>query len=177
METQVGFSHFSEEDLRRLYPVLRRMAGEKMAYERAGHTLQPTALVHEAWLRMHERENQFWRDSAHFRAAAAETMRRILIDRSRRRARKKHGGNLRHTTLVEAEAVPEETPETLMLINEALERLEKVDPLRARLVVLKYFGGLSNREVADELGVTERTVERYWVFARTWLYQELRQAL
>ena len=171
------FSHFSETDLRQLYPVLRRMAGEKMAFERAGHTLQPTALVNEAWLRMGETEDQSWRDSEHFCSAAALTMRRILIDRSRRRARRKHGAEYQHIPLNEAEAVPEEATESTILISEALKRLEEVDPLRARLVLLKYFGGLSNREVAKVLEVTERTVERYWVFARAWLYRELRAAL
>lgn len=178
MEQPVEFSHFSQDNLLQLYPVLRRMAGEKMAFECAGHTLQPTALVNEAWLRMRETEDQSWRDSSHFFAAAAQTMRRILIDRARRRARRKHGAEFRHVSLTEAEGVPEEeSPEATALISEALDRLEEVDPLRARLVLLKYFGGLSNREVALELAVTERTVERYWVFARAWLYRELREAL
>lgn len=177
MSKPAEFSHFSNEEVRQLYPVLRRMAGEKMAFERPGHTLQPTALVNEAWLRMRESDDQSWRDSAHFCAAAAESMRRILIDRARRRARPKHGADFQHIPLNEVEAVAEEKPQATILISEALKRLEEVDPLRARLVLLKYFGGLSNREVAETLGVTERTVERYWVFARAWLYQELRAAL
>ena len=177
MDASPEFSHFSDDDVRRLYPVLRRMAGQKMAFERPGHTLQPTALVNEAWLRMRETEHQSWRDPEHFCAAAAETMRRVLIDRSRRRARLKRGGEFQHISLNEAEAVPVETAESTVLISEALKRLEEVDPLRARLVLLKYFGGLSNREVGEELGVSERTVERYWIFARAWLYRELREAL
>ncbi len=171
------FSHFSEEDLRRLYPILRGMAGEKMAYERPGHTLQPTALVHEAWLRMREYDDQSWRDSAHFVAAAAETMRRILIDRARRRARHKHGGDLKPVPMSEAEKEPLDAGEHTLLIHEALTRLNQIDPIRARVVLLKYFGGLSNREIAVEMSVNERTVERYWAYARAWLYREIRAVL
>ena len=177
MEPSPEFSHFSEEDLRRLYPVLRGMAGEKMAFENPGHTLQPTALVHEAWLRMREYDDQSWRDSAHFCAAAAETMRRILIDRARRRARRKHGGDLQREPMSEAENKPTDPEENTLLINEALERLRDIDPVRARVVLLKYFGGLSNREIAAEMEVTERTVERYWAYARAWLYREIRALL
>lgn len=177
MEPSLQFSHFSEEDLRRLYPVLRGMAGEKMAFESPGHTLQPTALVHEAWLRMREYDDQSWRDSAHFCAAAAETMRRILIDRARRRARRKHGGDLQREPMSEAEAEPADPEENMLLINEALKRLGDVDPLHARVVLLKYFGGFSNREIAEEMSVTERTVERYWAYSRAWLYREIRALL
>lgn len=177
MEPSPKFSHFSEEDLRRLYPVLRGMAGEKMSFESPGHTLQPTALVHEAWLRMKEYDDQSWRDSAHFCAAAAETMRRILIDRARRRARRKHGGDLQHVPMSEAEDEPVDPAEHTLLIHEALKRLNDIDPVRANVVLLKYFGGLSNREIAVETGVTERTVERYWAYARAWLYREIRAVL
>lgn len=171
------FSHFSEQDLRRLYPVLRGMAREKMAYERPGHTLQPTALVHEAWLRMREYDDQYWRDSEHFCAAAAETMRRILIDRARRRARPKHGGDLEAVPMAQAEEKAGDSPEHTLLIHESLKKLAKIDPLRARVVLLKYFGGLSNQQISLELSVTERTVERYWAYARAWLYREIRAAL
>ncbi|MES2922994.1 MAG: ECF-type sigma factor [Verrucomicrobiota bacterium] len=177
MEQSPVFSHFSEEDLRRLYPVLRGMAGEKMAFENPGHTLQPTALVHEAWIRMREYDDQSWRDSAHFCAAAAETMRRILIDRARRRARRKHGGDLQQVPMTDAEEEPLASDEHALLINEALKQLGEVDPVRARVVLLKYFGGLSNREIAVEMSVTERTVERYWAYARAWLYREIRTLL
>ena len=168
------FSHYSEADVRRLYPILRGMAGEKMSYERHGHTLQPTALVHEAWIRMREKDDQSWRDPAHFCSAAAETMRRILIDRARRRTRIKHGGHVEHVPMSEAEEAIEESNEHALLINEALKRFAEVDPVRARVVLLKYFGGLSTVEIARELGVNERTVERYWAYARTWLYREIR---
>ena len=177
MDQSPEFSHFSEEDLQRLYPVLRGMAGEKMAFEKPGHTLQPTALVHEAWIRMREYDDQCWRDSAHFCAAAAETMRRILIDRARRRARRKHGGDLQQVPMSDAEDVPLASAEHALLINEALKQLGEVDPVRARVVLLKYFGGLSNREIALEMSVTERTVERYWAYARAWLYREIRAFL
>ncbi|MBK1882140.1 sigma-70 family RNA polymerase sigma factor [Luteolibacter pohnpeiensis] len=177
MESELELSHFSEDDIRRLYPTLRAMAGEKMAHERLGHTLQPTALVHEAWLRMRESENQTWRNTAHFCAAAAETMRRILIDRGRRRARKKHGGGLKQVPMQQLDLEEPEHKDSIVVIDEALKRLEEVDPQRARLVLLKYFGGMSNREIAHEMKVTERTVERYWAFARTWLYREIQSRL
>lgn len=174
MDQDSKFSHFSEEDVRRLYPILRGMAGEKMSFERPGHTLQPTALVHEAWMRMRESEDQSWRNTEHFCAAAAETMRRILIDRARRRARRKHGGNLQQVPMSETEQESTSPDEHTLLIDEALKRLGAIDPVRARVVLLKYFGGLSNQEIAVEMSVTERTVERYWAYARAWLYREIR---
>lgn len=169
-----SFSPYSEQDVARLYPVLRRMAGEKMAYESPGNTLQPTALVHEAWMRLRSERNQSWRDSSHFCAAAAETMRRILINRARWRKRLKRGRDHERVSMSVAEEEPESQDDKTLLINDALERLGKSDPVRARLVLLKFFGGLSNKEIAVEMSVTERTVERYWAYARAWLYREIR---
>ena len=157
-----------------LYLELRRLAAAQMAHEAAGQTIQATELVHEAWLRLSGAG--IWQNPGHFFAAAAGTMRRILIDRARRKLRVKRGGGLVRVGMTCADAAATAAPEhQVLLINEALERLEKIDPTRARVVVLKFFGDLSNHEVAAELGVTERSVERYWAFAKAWLYREIRQ--
>lgn len=174
MDGPVEFSHYSEEDVRRLYPVLRAMAGERMAFERPGQTLQPTALAHEAWLRMRSGDDASWQNTAHFFTAAAETMRRILIDRARRRMRVKHAGDLERVPWADAENEVNEEDEPTLQVNAALEKLKKVNPPRAQVVLLKFFGGLTNQEVAEEMGVTERTVERYWAYSRTWLFREIR---
>lgn len=163
----------SEELLPFVYPDLRRHAAVKMSNESAQQTLQPTALVHEAWLRIMGRGNR-WKNRAHFFGAAAEAMRRILIDNARRKARLKNGGDWRRVDLEKVD-LPNSTPEEkVLLINEALEVLEKEHPEKARVVMLKYFGGHSNREVARMLDVTERTVERHWAYARAWLFQTIR---
>lgn len=175
MDGDAGFSHDSEEDVRRLYPILRAMAGERMAFERPGNTLQPTALAHEAWLRMRAGGDAGWQNTAHFFTAAAETMRRILIDRARRRKRVKHAGDLQRVPMDAAENEAVEEDEPTLQVSAALEKLKRVNPPRAQVVLLKFFGGLTNQEVAEEMGVTERTVERYWAYSRTWLYREIRR--
>ena len=150
------------------------MAGERMAFERPGITLQPTALAHEAWLRMRSGGDASWQNTAHFFTAAAETMRRILIDRARRRKRVKHAGDLERVPLYAAEDASAEEDEPALQVSAALEKLRKVNPVRAQVVLLKFFGGLTNQEVAREMGVTERTVERYWAYSKAWLYREIR---
>jgi RNA polymerase sigma factor (TIGR02999 family) len=156
-----------------VYDELRRMAAARMAVEAAGHTLQATALVHEAWLRLGGGENQLWQNRAHFFGAASEAMRRILIDNARRRARLKRGGEQQRVELDDlhlAEAAPDEK---LLLIHEALAALEKENPERARVVVMKFFGGLTNGQVAETLHISERTVNRHWHCAKTWLFLRL----
>lgn len=146
----------------------------RMAQESAAQTLQPTALVHEAWLRVIGKGGRKWENRAHFFGAAAEAMRRILIENARRKSRLKRWGNqlrLDIDKLDLAETTPEEK---ILLIDDALERLEQEDPEKARIVVLKFFGGHTNQEVAASLGVNERTVERHWAYAKAWLFQSIR---
>jgi len=165
----------SDEILPLVYNDLRRHAGAQMAREPEGQTLQPTALVHEAWLRLVGAGNERWQNRAHFFGAAAEAMRRILIENARRKLRLKRGGAQVRVD-VETADLAETTPEEkILLIDEAIEKLKQEDPDRARVVV-KFFGGFTNDEVAASLGVTERTIERHWAFAKAWLFRSIRAA-
>lgn len=155
-----------------VYEDLRRLASLRMAAEAPGHTLQATALVHEAWLRIGG-ENHPWQNRRHFFAAAAEAMRRILIESARRRARLKRGGAAEHIPLSEAEVAENSAAQHVLEIDSALEQLALVDPQKAQVVTLKFFGGLTNDQVAEALGVGERTVERHWAFAKAWLYDAI----
>lgn len=156
-----------------VYDELRNLAAARMARESAGHTLQPTALVHEVWLRMVRDEDRSWRNRAYFFAAAAEAMRRILIEHARRRSRLKYGGGQERLNIEDLD-LSEVTPDDkLLMVNDALELLEKEHPERARVVVLKYFGGMTNKEVAETLGIGERSVDRHWVCAKTWLFNKI----
>lgn len=166
-----GDPQAAEDVLPLVYEELRRLAAAKMARESPGHTLQPTALVHEAWLRLTAGNPPPWRNRTHFLAAAAEAMRRILVDIARRKARLKHGGDQRRLDLAEVDPPAATADERVLLVHEALEQLETQDLEKARVVELKFFGGLTNHEVAETLGVTERTVERHWAYAKAWLYQ------
>jgi RNA polymerase sigma factor (TIGR02999 family) len=157
-----------------VYPQLRRMAAARMARQSADHTLQPTALVHEVWLRLSSHQSRTWMNNVpQFFAAAAKTMRRILIDRARRRAEQKHGGGWFRLPMEAAESISVSTDEKILLVDEALGRLEKENPSYAQVVMLKVFGGLSNAEIAQAMGLTERTVYRYWSHAKAWLYDEI----
>lgn len=156
-----------------VYQELRRLAAHKMALEAPGQTLQPTALVHEAWLRLAGQEKQTYANRTHFFAVAAEAMRRILIDRARRRRAVRRGGQaLRVDTdaLEIAAPVPEDE---LLALDEALERLAEREPQKAELVKLRYFGGLTLAEAAELLGFSEPTAKRHWAYARAWLFREL----
>jgi len=157
-----------------VYDALRDLATARLATEAPGQTLQPTALVHEAYLRLVQGdENRVWANRGHFFAAAAEAMRRILIEQARRRLTVKRGGAAHRVELPEATAEPEQSPEDLLALDEALTELEQHDPTAARLVNLRYFAGLSHRDAADALGITRRAADRLWTLARTWLYQRL----
>jgi len=173
---QHGDPKAADELLPLVYEELRRLAAQKMANEAAGQTLQPTALVHEAWLRLTGEQNPQWDGRGHFFAAAAESMRRILIERARRKNALKRGGDLKPVNLDDVDVAALADGDTLLLINDALEKLEKEDSDAAQVVKLRFFAGLTNEEAGQALGVTARTAKRYWTFARAWLFQELREA-
>ena len=168
-----GEKQASEDLLPLVYDELRQLAAARMAREAAGHTLQPTALVHEAWLRLSGGKDQSWQNRAHFFGAAAEAMRRILIDRARRKSRLKRGSGQVPLDIAELDIAAAMPDDKVLLVNEALERLQAEDPEKARVVVLKFFGGLSNEEAATILGVNEKTVRRQWNFAKAWLFDSI----
>ena len=168
-----GDGKAADELLPLVYDELRKLAAAKMAQEAAGNTLQPTALVHEAWLRLVGAPEQDWNSRNHFFMAAAQAMRRILIERARQKARLKRGGDQHRVPLEELELATNADSETLLLIEEAMERLAKADPVKARLVELRFFTGLSLEEAAQVLGVSTPTAKRYWAYARAWLFQEI----
>jgi RNA polymerase sigma factor (TIGR02999 family) len=170
---QQGEAKAAEELLPLVYEELRRLAAHKMASEAPGQTLQPTALVHEAWLRLVDSEHQRWEHRAHFFAAAAEAMRRILIDNARRKNRVRHGRGLTRVDLDGVDLAVEAEADTLLCVDEALEKLAAEDRLKAKLVNLRYFAGLSIPEAARALGLSESTAKRHWTYARAWLYDEL----
>ena len=170
-----GESRASEELLPLVYDELRRLAAARMAQESSGQTLQPTALVHEAWLQLVGEGDRTWQNRAHFFGAAADAMRRILIDKARRKSRLKHGGGQSRLNIDELELAETTPDDNVLLINEALEKLEKEDPEQARVVVLKFFGGLTNQEVAESLGIGERTVDRQWACAKARLFRWIRE--
>ena len=169
-----GQSQAAEDLLPLVYEELRRLAAAKMANESGTQTLQPTALVHEAWLRLNGLGQSYWQNGAHFFGAAAEAMRRILIEKARRRSRLKHGSGSEHVDLARIDLPGPMRDERLLAVNEALAQLEREDPAKARIVLLKFFGGLTNAEVAETVGLTERSVERQWAFARVWLLRTMR---
>jgi RNA polymerase sigma factor (TIGR02999 family) len=164
----------AEQLLPLVYDELRRLAAEKLAQEKPGQTLEATALVHEAYLRLVDvKEAQPWDSRGHFFAAAAEAMRRILIDQARRKHSRKRGGGLQRVELDPGAllAAPEvEAAEDLLALDEALQQFEGEDPDKARLVKLRYFAGLSLAEAAEALGISAATAKRHWVYARSWLY-------
>lgn len=157
-----------------VYEELRRLAAHKMAHEAPGQTLQATALVHEAWLRLVGADNPKFEGRAHFFAAAAEAMRRILIENARRKRALRHGGGQRRVDIQEVEVAASSDDDQLLAINEALEKLAAENRVAAELVKLRYFVGLTIPEAAQVLGISETTASRYWTFARTWLYHEIK---
>jgi RNA polymerase sigma factor (TIGR02999 family) len=165
----------SQELLPLVYKELRQLAAARMAREMEGQTLQPTALVHEAWLRLQSSPSPGWRNRAHFFGAASEAMRRILIERARRKLRLKRGQRAEHVSIENVDVAQTEPDERILLIDEALTRLHATDPELARIVTLKFFGGLTNAEVAGTLGVTERTIYNKWTFAKAWLLKNIRE--
>lgn len=168
-----GESDAADRLLPLVYNELRALARARMARERPGHTLQPTALVHEAYLRLFGSAAPRWENRAHFFAAAAEAMRRILIDRARRQARLKRGGKQERVPLTDIAAEQPLDAGQLLSLDQALERLEARDPSMAQVVTLRFFAGLTVEEIAAAVGVTPRTINRHWIAARAWLHREL----
>lgn len=169
-----GDAQASRQLLPLVYEELRRLARYRMSAESPGHTLQPTALVHEAWMRLVTPGDQSWQNRAHFFAAAAESMRRILVDHARRKQSLKRGGGVPREELDEASIVLAAPAEELLAVNDALERLEAEDPQAAQLVKLRYFVGLTMEETATSMNLSTRSAERIWTYARTWLSREIR---
>ena len=169
-----GQPQSAERLLPLVYEELRRLASGRLARELPGQTLQATALVHEAWIRLVDSPRQKWQGRAHFFSAAAEAMRRILIDRARRKKSEKRGGGRQPLSFDEI-TVAESTPsEELLAINDALERFQEINAEAAELLKLRFFVGLKNAEAAATMGISERTAKRHWAFARAWLFNELR---
>jgi RNA polymerase sigma factor (TIGR02999 family) len=155
-----------------VYEELRRLAAHKMAGETPGQTLQPTALVHEAWLRLTGNENVKWDGRGHFFAAAAEAMRRILIENARRKCAVRHGGGQQRLNIQEVEIAAATPEDDLLAIDDALEKFAARDKRKAELVKLRYFVGLTIEEAAEILGISAPTAKRWWAYSRAWLYQE-----
>ena len=168
-----GDGKAAEELLPLVYDELRKLAAARMTQEAAGNTLQPTALVHEAWLRLVGAPNQDWNSRNHFFMAAAQAMRRILIERARQKARLKRGGDPQRVPLEDLDLASNADSETLLLVEEAMEKLADADPVKAKLVELRFFIGLSLAEAAPVLGISEPTAKRYWAYARAWLFQQI----
>ena len=156
-----------------VYEELRRLAAQRMARESPGQTLQATALVHEVWLRLGGNRQPAWQNKAHFFGAAAEAMRRILIDKARRKKAVRHGGGMEQVPLEGMEISCGMEDEQLLALHEALEHLAQVDAEKAELVKLRFFAGLSIDQAAKVLGISEPTAKRYWAYARAWLYREM----
>ena len=171
-----GDARAADQLLPLVYNELRRLAANRMAHERAGHTLQPTALVHEAWLRLVGNETPQFQNRAHFFGAAAEAMRRILIDRARHKLAVRHGGGQQRVALDAVELPFPGDDDQLLAVNEALDKLAAAHPVEADVVKLRYFVGLTHEEVAEALGISVRTSKSYWAHARAWLFSEIQGA-
>jgi len=169
-----GDRNAAGELLELVYDELRRLATSKMAREAPGQTLQPTALVHEAWLKLVGAKSPKFENRAHFFSAAAEAMRRILIDRARRKMTMRHGAGCERVVLEEQDLVAPNPDEQLLAVHEVLDKLATEHPQQAEVVKLRYFAGMTNEETAQVLGVSVATVKNYWTFARTWIFCEIR---
>ena len=166
-----------EELINLVYPELRKVAAVQMARENPAATLQATALVHEAWLRLNRSGDLRFKDKAHFFATAAETMRRVLVDRARRRQAVRHGGGQAAVELDKVEIATPANDERLLQVHDALDDLAAENPVKAQVVKLRFFVGMNERETAQALGISERTVERHWAYAKAWLYSTIRPNL
>jgi len=159
-----------------LYDELRTLAAQKMARENPGQTLQATALVHEAWLRLGGDQQPAWKNRAHFFASAAEAMRRILVDNARRKNAERHGGKAERISFEGLELAAAMDDDQLLAVHEALDRFSARDPLKAELVKLRFFAGLTMEEAAKMLDISEPTAKRYWAYSRAWLFREIKNS-
>ena len=166
----------ADELLPLVYGELRKLAASKMAHETPNQTLQPTALVHEAWLRLVGNDNRQFANRAHFFSAAAEAMRRILIDKARRKRAVRHGGDQQRVDIEVVDIAGPGNDDELLAVNDALDKLAAIHPVQAEVVKLRCFVGMTNAEAAQALGLTERTVKYYWSHARAWLIREINAA-
>lgn len=174
-DIDAGNPKAAEELLPLVYEELRRLAAWRLGNERAGQTLQATALVHEAYLRLVGKEDARWEGRRHFFGAAAEAMRRILVDNARRKKRLKHGGLLERVDVEDVDIASPIPDDELLAVDDALDRLTVADPRAAELVKLCFFIGLTQEQAATELGISISTAERTWAFARAWLFREIQK--
>jgi RNA polymerase sigma factor (TIGR02999 family) len=172
-EMESGEGQVAEQLLPLVYAELRRLAAHKMASENPGQTLQPTALVHEAWIKLVGQQERCWENRNHFFAGAAEAMRRILTDNARRKLAQRHGGGQQRVELEDGSAAVISADDQVLAVSDALEKLTRLDPQRAEVVKLRYFVGLTFEEAAEVLGISVITAKRYWAFARAWLHEEI----
>jgi RNA polymerase sigma factor (TIGR02999 family) len=172
-----GDAKSADELLPLVYEELRKLAASKMAREAPGQTLQPTALVHEAWLRLVGGGSAQFNGRAHFFGAAAEAMRRILIDRARRKAARRHGGSQQRVDIDEIEIAAPAREDELLAVNDALDKFAALDARKAELVKLRFFAGLTLEQAAGVLGVSEPTAKRWWAYARAWLFEECKASV
>ena len=173
MATEKADPQAAEALLPLVYQELRRLAAYKMAHEPPGQTLQPTALVHEVWIRLAAQENQTYANRTHFFAAAAQAMRRILLDNARRKQRQRHGGGWERVDLEKVQLAEPLPSGDLLALDEALTRLAECDAQAAELVQLRFFAGLSQQQAGDVLGISRRTADRTWAYARAWLFEQI----
>ena len=171
---EAGDPHAAERLLPLVYDELRNLAAHKMAQEKSAQTLEATALVHEAYLRLVDiKTAQSWHSRGHFFSAAAEAMRRILVEKARQRRSEKHGGHVKRVDFEAAQSLAEAPDDELLAVDEALDLLAAEDPVKAELVKLRCFAGLSHQEAAEALGISRTTADRYWAYAKSWLYCRL----
>jgi len=173
---QTGTAQTAEDMLPLVYAELRRLAAARMANQPPGQTLQATALVHEAYLRLKHSGREEWANRAHFFAAAAEAMRQILVENARRKRALRHGGGQQRVDVEEVSLSIEVDEDKILQVDEALELLRKEDPSKAEVVKLRCFVGMNHEEIAQVLGVSEKTVKRYWAYAKVWLFQHIKNA-
>ena len=171
-----GDPRAANELLSLVYTQLRRLAAAKMASETPGQTLQATALVHEAWLRLTNDDKRQWNDRTHFFAAAAEAMRRILVDNARRKRSERHGGRQQRVEMIEIVCPKAQNEDQILALNDALEKFAVEDKQKAELVKLRYFVGMTIDEAAEALGISAPTAKRYWAYARAWLADEMNRS-